>query len=65
MIEAKLGIKTCDICGKTMRENQRVIVIADGRVQNQKDTLDFRGNAVQYACHAKCWEIQSSLERNL
>ena len=32
MMEAHLGVTTCDKCGKPMEESQPVLVIAEGNV---------------------------------
>lgn len=55
MIEAKLGVITCDKCGKPMKRDQKTIIIAEGKILDSNDVLDFRGSDVIYACHTICW----------
>lgn len=57
-MEAKLGIPTCDKCGKPMKRNHEVIVIADGWIRGPKhdDLINFWGSCVRYACHRTCWD---------
>jgi len=56
MMNARLGVTTCDKCSKLMRKNQKTIIIAEGEIATSNDFLDFRGSTVRYACHAKCWD---------
>jgi len=57
-MEAKLGIHTCDKCGKPMRRNQQVVVVAEGWIRGPKheDLITFWGLCVKYACHLRCWD---------
>lgn len=57
-MEASLGIHTCDKCGKPMRRNQQVVVIAEGWIRGpkHKDLINFWGSCVKYACHLSCWD---------
>jgi hypothetical protein len=55
MIEAKLGVITCDKCRKPMKKDQKTLIIAEGKILDSNDVLDFRGSDVIYACHTKCW----------
>lgn len=56
MIEARLGVTTCDKCGKAMKEAQAVLVIAEGNVIESGDELMFHGSCVRYACRLDCWD---------
>ena len=54
-MNALLGVKTCDKCDEEMGEGQKVLVIAEGSVNESGDMLDFEGECVRYACHLSCW----------
>jgi len=56
MMEARLSVITCDKCGEVMRENQNIIIIAEGMVKAAEPELDFHGTGVRYACHLDCWD---------
>jgi hypothetical protein len=56
MMDAKLGEFACDKCGKPMKKDQKILIIADGAVAKANDELDFQGSDVRYACHMKCWD---------
>jgi hypothetical protein len=56
MLDARLGVNTCDKCGKPMRKNQKTIIITEGIIAKSNDILDFKGSDVRYACHTKCWD---------
>ena len=56
MMEARLGVTTCDKCRETMKEGQPAFVIAEGSVTESGDELNFHGSCVQYACHLYCWD---------
>jgi len=56
MMEAHLGIITCDKCGELMTKEQNVIILAEGIIKNSNDELDFEGSCVRYACHLDCWD---------
>ncbi len=56
MMEARLGVTTCDKCGEPMKEAQPVLVIAEGSVMQSGGDLTFHGSCVRYACHADCWD---------
>src|SRR4030043_316458 len=38
-IDAHLGVKTCDKCGKTIRKNQEVFFISDGKIVHSNELL--------------------------
>ena len=56
MMEAHLGVTTCDKCGKLMRKEQNIVVVAEGLITKSEDELDFQGSCVRYACHLDCWD---------
>jgi hypothetical protein len=56
MIEAKLGVTTCDKCGEPMVKGQPVIIISEGSITKSNDNLTFNGSYVQYAYHRDCWD---------
>jgi hypothetical protein len=62
MLNAKLGVKTCDKYGKPMKKNQKTIIIAEGNIAKSNDVLDFEGSDIVYAFHTKCWDGFEELE---
>ena len=56
MMEAHLGVTTCDKCGELMKKGQNVLVLAEGTITKSGDELDFQGACVRYACHLDCWD---------
>jgi len=56
MMEATLGVITCDKCGGLMNKGQDIIIIAEGIINNADTELDFKGSLVRYACHKDCWD---------
>ena len=56
MMEAHLGVTTCDKCGEPMKEGQNVLVVAEGVINESDDELDFQGSCVRYTCHLDCWD---------
>lgn len=56
MMEAHLGVITCDKCGEPMEKEQNTLVITEGKISNSDDILDFKGSCVRYACHLDCWD---------
>jgi hypothetical protein len=63
MMEAKLGVTTCDKCQEPMTKGQPVIIITEGNITKSDDTLTFDGSCVQYACHLTCWDgVEESKE---
>lgn len=55
MMDAHLGVITCDKCGEPMRKGQNILVVAEGMITKSGDKLDFQGSCIQYACHLDCW----------
>jgi hypothetical protein len=56
MMEAHLGVTTCDKCGKLMEKGQPILVIAEGNITESDDELTFQGSCIRYACHLDCWD---------
>lgn len=56
MMEAHLGVTTCDKCQEPMTKGQPVLVIAEGNIAESSDNLTFHGSCVRYACHLSCWD---------
>lgn len=56
MMEARLGVITCDKCGELMEKGQNVLIVAEGMIIESGDELDFQGSSVRYACHLDCWD---------
>ena len=56
MMEARLGVTTCDKCQKPMTKGQPVIIITEGNITNSDDALTFDGSYIRYACHLNCWD---------
>jgi hypothetical protein len=59
MMEAKLGVTTCDKCQQPMTKGQPVLIIVEGRITEADDMLTFDascGSCVRYACHLSCWD---------
>ena len=56
MMEAKLGVTTCDKCQKLMTKGQPVLIITEGNIAKSDDILTFDGSCVRYACHLNCWD---------
>jgi len=44
MMEAKLGVTTCDKYQEPMREGQPVLIITEGNITKSDDTLTFDGS---------------------
>jgi len=60
MMEAKLGVTTCDKCQQPMTKGQPVLLIVEGQITKSDDMLTFRdscGSCVHYACHLGCWDV--------
>lgn len=56
MMEAHLGVITCDKCGESMNKGQNILVVTEGVITRSEDELDFQGSCVRYACHLNCWD---------
>jgi hypothetical protein len=65
MMEAHLGITTCDKCGKLMEKGQPVLAIVEGIILEENEMLTFQGSCVRHACHLTCWDgIEEGEETN-
>lgn len=65
MMEAKLGVSTCDKCQEPMTKGQPVIIITEGSITDSKKDLDYEGSCVRYACHLNCWDgVEESKENS-
>ena len=63
MMEAHLGVTTCDKCGEVMKQGENILVLAEGVIAEAGDELDFQGSCVRYACHLDCWDgVEELLE---
>ncbi|HEX76119.1 MAG TPA: hypothetical protein G4O12_06000 [Dehalococcoidia bacterium] len=62
MIEARLGVTTCDKCQEPMTKGQPVLMIAEGNIAESDDNLTLRGSCVRYACHLSCWDGIEDIE---
>ncbi len=56
MMEAHLGVITCDKCGNIIEEEQPTLVIAEGSITESGEELTFQGSCIRYACHLDCWD---------
>jgi len=56
MMDAHLGVTTCDKCGEPMKQGENIVVVAKGVVTKSGEELDFQGSCVRYACHLDCWD---------
>jgi hypothetical protein len=56
MMEARLGVTTCDKCQKPMAKGQPVLIITEGNITKSDYDLTFDGSCVRYACHLNCWD---------
>jgi len=54
MMQAHLGVTTCDKCKESMEKDQPILVIAEGNIAESGDELNFQGSCVRYACHLNC-----------
>lgn len=55
-MEARLGVITCDKCGKKMGKNEQVVIVSEGLIADSNSSLTFHGSCVRYACHLTCWD---------
>jgi hypothetical protein len=62
MMEAKLGVTTCDKCQQPMTKGQPVITITEGSITKSNAALTFDGSCVRYACHLNCWDGVAEIE---
>ena len=62
MMEAHLGVITCDKCGELMEKGQNVLAVTEGMIIESGEELDFQGTSVRYACHLDCWDGVEEVE---
>ena len=62
MMEARLGVTTCDKCGEAMNEREPILIIAEGNVTKSGGELSFEDSCVRYACHLDCWDGFEEIE---
>jgi hypothetical protein len=65
MMEARLGVTTCDKCREPMTKDQPIIIISEGSITKSNDILTFDGSCVRYACHLSCWGGTVEIEYDL
>jgi len=56
MMEAHLGVTTCDKCGATMKRGQNIVIIGLSTVANTNSELEVPDPEIRYACHLDCWD---------
>jgi len=59
MMEARLGVTTCDKCQQPMTKGQPVLILVEGNITEAADMLTFHtscGSCIFYACHLDCWD---------
>jgi len=39
-----------------MKQEQNILIVAEGTITKSEDELDFQGSCVRYACHLDCWD---------
>lgn len=49
MMEARLGVTTCDKCGKLMKKDQFILVTAEGNITESGEELAFQDSCIYYA----------------
>jgi len=56
MMQAHLGVTTCDKCRESMEKGQPILIVAEGNVMESGNELTFQGSFIRYACHLDCWD---------
>ena len=46
MMEARLGVTTCDKCGKPMEKGQPILVLAEGNIMESNDEPAYQRGPV-------------------
>ena len=62
MIKGRLGVITCDKCGKTMEKGQKIIIVDEGMITKSAEELDYKGSNIRFACHLDCWDGMEEIE---
>ena len=56
MMEACLGVTTCDKCDEPMEKGQKIITIGLSAVTKTTSELETPDPEIRYACHLDCWD---------
>ena len=56
MMEAHLGVTTCDKCGEPMKKGQSIVIIGLSTVAKDNSELEVPDPEIRYACHLDCWD---------
>lgn len=56
MIDARLGVKTCDKCGKIIKKKESVFVVSDGEIVHSNELLGLEYSQIYFICHKDCWD---------
>jgi hypothetical protein len=56
MMEALLGVKTCDKCGKMIKKTQEVFFVSDGKIVHSNEMLGLEYSQIYFVCHKDCWD---------
>lgn len=62
MEEILLCVKTCDKCGKIMKETQEIFVVSDGEIIDTNELLEMEYSQIYFACHKECWDGNVDME---
>ena len=57
-----LGVKTCDKCGKIIKETQQVFVVSDGKIKDSNELLELEYSQIYFVCHKDCWDGNIDME---
>ena len=61
-MSAYLGVKTCDKCGKIIKETEQVFVVSDGKVKDSNELLELEYSQIYFVCHKDCWDGNIDME---
>ncbi len=56
MMDARLGIVTCDKCNTPMKTGQSIVIIGLSTIAKETDVLEMPDPEIRYACHLDCWD---------
>jgi hypothetical protein len=56
VIDAHLGVKTCDKCGKIIKKNQEIFFVSDGKIVRSNELLGLEYAQIYFVCHKDCWD---------
>ena len=57
-----LGVKTCDKCGKVVKETEQVFVVSDGEIKDSNELLKLKYSQIYFVCHKDCWDGNIDME---